>query len=282
MTMESPMNVDLHCHSQVSDGLLAPDELVARAHRNGVDVLALTDHDEVGGLVQAAEAARTLGMRFVPGVEISVTWAGDTVHIVGLRIDPDDARLVEGLRETRSGRERRGREMAEQLAAVGIPGAFEGALAHVGNPQLISRTHFARFLVEQGVCRDVSDVFENYLVEGKPGYVPMRWAALSDAVDWILGAGGVAVIAHPGRYHYTPLQFHALYDEFLQLGGRGIEVVTGSHTPEQYREYAEVAKRYGFLASRGSDFHAPSESRIDLGRLPPLPAHLTPIWGEWF
>ncbi len=276
------MNVDLHCHSQVSDGLLAPDELVARAHRNGVDVLALTDHDEVGGLVQAAEAARTLGMRFVPGVEISVTWAGDTVHIVGLRIDPDDARLVEGLRETRSGRERRGREMAEQLAAVGIPGAFEGALAHVGNPQLISRTHFARFLVEQGVCRDVSDVFENYLVEGKPGYVPMRWAALSDAVDWILGAGGVAVIAHPGRYHYTPLQFHALYDEFLQLGGRGIEVVTGSHTPEQYREYAEVAKRYGFLASRGSDFHAPSESRIDLGRLPPLPAHLTPIWGEWF
>nr|WP_198951301.1 3',5'-nucleoside bisphosphate phosphatase [Pigmentiphaga sp. NML080357] len=282
MTMDSPQNVDLHCHSNVSDGMLAPAELVARAHRNGVDVLALTDHDEIGGLLQAADAARGLGMHFVPGVEISVTWAGETIHIVGLRIDPHDATLAEGLRDTRSGRERRGREMAEQLAAVGIPGAFEGALRHVGNPQLISRTHFARFLVEQGVCRDVSEVFQNYLVEGKPGYVPMRWATLPDAVRWILGAGGVAVIAHPGRYHYTPLQFQALYDEFLQLGGSGIEVVTGSHIPEQYREYAEVARHYGFLASRGSDFHAPSESRIDLGRLPQLPAHLTPIWRDWF
>ncbi|MBX6319878.1 3',5'-nucleoside bisphosphate phosphatase [Pigmentiphaga sp.] len=280
--MENALNVDLHCHSQVSDGMLAPGELVARAHRNGVDVLALTDHDEIGGLSEAAEAARELGLQFVPGVEISVTWAGETVHIVGLQIDPDDAALAEGLRHTRSGRERRGREMAEQLAAVGIPGAFEGALRHVGNPELISRTHFARFLVEQGVCRDVPEVFQNYLVEGKPGYVPMRWAALPDAINWIRGAGGVAVIAHPGRYHYTPLQFQALYEEFLGLGGCGIEVVTGSHTPEQYREYAEVARRYGFLASRGSDFHGPSESRIDLGVLPPLPAHLTPIWRDWF
>ncbi|WP_338618647.1 3',5'-nucleoside bisphosphate phosphatase [Pigmentiphaga sp. CHJ604] len=282
MNMEPALNVDLHCHSQVSDGMLPPAGLAARARRNGVDVLALTDHDEVGGLHEAAAASRELGMRFVPGVEISVTWAGETVHIVGLGVDPDDAVLVEGLRDTRSGRERRAREMAAQLAAVGIPGAFEGALVHVGNPQLISRTHFARFLVERGVCKDVGEVFQNYLVEGKPGYVPMRWATLLDAVGWIRGAGGVAAIAHPGRYPYTPLQFHALYDEFLQLGGVGIEVVTGSHTPDQYREYAEVAVRYGFLASRGSDFHGPEESRVDLGCLPPLPAHLTPIWHDWF
>lgn len=280
--MESTLNIDLHCHSRVSDGMLAPADLAARAHRNGVDVLALTDHDEVGGLGEAAAASRDLGMRFVPGVEISVTWAGETLHVVGLCIDPDDQTLIQGLSDTRSGRERRGREMAAQLAAAGIPGAFEGALTHVGNPRLISRTHFARFLVERGVCRDVSEVFRNYLIEGKPGYVPMRWATLPAAIGWILGAGGVAVIAHPGRYPYTPLQFQALYDEFLQLGGRGIEVVTGSHTPDQYREYADVAVRHGFLASRGSDFHGPSESRIDLGCLPPLPAHLTPVWHDWF
>ncbi|VCU72576.1 hypothetical protein PIGHUM_04678 [Pigmentiphaga humi] len=280
--MDATLNIDLHCHSQVSDGLLAPADLVARAHRNGVDVLALTDHDEVGGLAEAGAAAQALGLRFVTGVEISVTWAGETVHIVGLRIDAQDPVLVEGLRMTRSGRERRAREMAGQLAAVGIPGAFEGALAHVGNPQLISRTHFARFLVDEGVCKDVGEVFKHYLVEGRPGYVPMRWATLPDAVGWILGAGGVAVIAHPGRYDYTPLQFDALYDEFLQLGGTGIEVVTGSHAPEQFREYADVARRHGFLASRGSDFHGPVESRVDLGGLPPLPSNLTPVWRDWF
>ncbi|GAA4341116.1 PHP domain-containing protein [Pigmentiphaga soli] len=274
-------NIDLHCHSSVSDGMLSPAALVARARANGVDVLALTDHDEIGGLAAAASTAAELGLRFVPGVEISVTWAGETVHIVGLQVDPGCPALVQGLEDTRSGRERRGRDMAAQLAAVGIPGAFEGALKHVGNPRLISRTHFARFLVESGVCANVQEVFDNYMVEGKPGYAPMRWAALADAVGWIRAAGGRAVIAHPGRYDYTPLQFDALYDEFIGLGGEGIEVVTGSHTPEQYREYAAVAQRYGLLASRGSDFHGPGESRVDLGQLPPLPSHLKPVWHDW-
>jgi predicted metal-dependent phosphoesterase TrpH len=280
--MTTVLNVDLHCHSRISDGLLSPADLVERAQRNGVDVLALTDHDELSGLGQAAEAARPLDMRFVPGVEISVTWAGSTVHIVGLRVDPLCPALVEGVRATRSGREMRGRDMAAQLDAVGIPGAFEGALEHVGNPQLISRTHFARFLVQIGVGKDISHVFQNYLVEGKPGYAPMRWATLANAVAWIREAGGTAVIAHPGRYDYTPTQFGAFFDEFLSLGGKGIEVVTGSHTPDQYKEYAQVARQYGFLASRGSDFHGPAESRVDLGQLPPLPADLTPVWHDWF
>lgn len=280
--MVSTLNIDLHCHSRVSDGLLSPAALVERAHANGVDVLALTDHDELAGLQEAALAARGCGLRFVPGVEVSVTWAGETVHIVGLGMDADNTVLVDGLKATRSGREERGRDMAAQLAAVGIPGAFEGALRHVGNPQLISRTHFARYLVEAGFCKDVREVFQNYLIEGKPGYSPMRWASLANAVGWILQAGGIAVIAHPGRYDYTPVQFHALYEEFLGLGGKGIEVVTGSHTPDQYREYAVVAQRYGFLASRGSDFHGPIESRVDLGRLPPLPERLTPVWHDWF
>src|SRR5690606_24011193 len=180
---------DLHCHSTVSDGALAPADVVARAHANGVEVLALTDHDEVSGVAEAALAAQDLGLQFVAGVEISVTWANQTVHIVGLGVDADDAGLLQGLADTRSGRAKRAAEMAGQLAAVGIDGALEGALAYVGNPQLISRTHFARFLIEKGVCRDVPEVFRNYLVDGKPGYVPIRWASLEDAVQWIRQAG---------------------------------------------------------------------------------------------
>jgi predicted metal-dependent phosphoesterase TrpH len=221
-------------------------------------------------------------MRHVAGVEISITWANQTIHIVGLQIDETNAALIQGLHDTRNGREKRARQISALLDEVGIPNAFEGALNYVGNPELISRTHFARFLVESGVCRDVSDVFKNYLVEGKPGYIPHRWATFQESVTWIRGAGGLAVVAHPGRYDITPLQMSALLDEFKQFGGVGIEVVTGSHTPDQFEEYAKVAQRYGLLASRGSDFHGPGESRIDLGALPPLPANLKPVWHDWF
>ncbi|MBN9358449.1 MAG: PHP domain-containing protein [Herbaspirillum huttiense] len=277
----SELKFDLHCHSNVSDGLLPPEEVAARAKANGVGVWALTDHDEVGGVARARAAARALGMEHVAGVEISVTWAGHTVHIVGLRIDETNQALVDGLAATRNGRERRAREIAEALDRHGICGAYEGALKHVGNPDLISRTHFARYLVECGTCCDTKEVFANYLTEGKPGYVPHRWATLEESVRWIRGAGGVAVIAHPGRYRYTQTQFGALFDEFKQLGGEAIEVNTGSHTPEQYQEYAQVARSYGFLASMGSDFHGPGESRMDLGGLPPLPTGVKPVWHDW-
>jgi predicted metal-dependent phosphoesterase TrpH len=274
-------NFDLHCHSNVSDGVLAPASLAARAKARGVDVWALTDHDEVSGIAEARAAARDLGLAFVPGVEISITWAGQTVHIVGLHIDERNAELVQGLARTRSGRELRAREMAEQLAAAGIPDAYEGALSYAGNPDLISRTHFARYIIDRGVCHDVASVFRHYLVEGKPGYVPHRWASLQQAVSWIKAAGGIAVIAHPGRYKFDDTAYDALFAEFRDLGGTAIEVITGSHTPDQYDEYARVARRYGFLASRGSDFHGPGESRIDLGELPPLPAGVKPVWHDW-
>jgi predicted metal-dependent phosphoesterase TrpH len=274
-------NFDLHCHSNVSDGMLAPATVAARAKARGVDVWALTDHDEVGGIAEARAAAAALDLAFVPGVEISITWAGQTVHIVGLQIDERNEELLRGLASTRSGRELRAREMAEQLAAVGIPDAFEGALSYAGNPDLISRTHFARYIIDRGVCHDVSSVFRNYLIEGKPGYVPHRWATLKQAVGWIRGAGGVAVIAHPGRYQFDAMAYDALFEEFQRLGGAAIEVVTGSHTPDQYDEYARVAQRYGFLASRGSDFHGPGESRVDLGDLPGLPASVKPVWHGW-
>jgi predicted metal-dependent phosphoesterase TrpH len=276
------LKVDLHCHSNVSDGVLTPAAVARYAHQAGVDVWALTDHDEIGGIAAARVAAEQHGMRFVPGVEISITWGGETVHIVGVQVDETDAALVQGLADTREGRDARGREIGLQLEKAGIPGAYEGALAFVDNPALMSRTHFARFLVQEGYCASTAEVFRKYLSDGKPGFVPHRWASLADALKWIHGAGGVAVIAHPGRYRFTPLQQGALFDEFKDLGGKAIEVVTGSHTPDQYPEYAQLANAYGFLASRGTDFHAPGEARVDFGALPPLPANVKPVWHDWF
>lgn len=278
MSSFSTINADLHCHSVVSDGTLTPEELAQRAHANGVHLWALTDHDELGGQQRARAAAKDLKLDYLAGVEISVTWMGQTIHIVGLGIDEQHAGILEGLKQTREGRGDRAKLMAEQLLKAGIPGAYEGALHFAGNHQLISRTHFARFLVEQGICRDTEQVFKNYLIEDKPGYVPHRWASLADAIAWIKDAGGVAVIAHPGRYKLNAMQMDELFKFFKEHGGLGIEVITGSHTPDQYQEYGKIAQQYGFLASRGSDFHDPSESHTDLGVLPLLPDHLKPIW----
>ena len=276
--MTSLFNADLHCHSVVSDGTLTPEDLAARAASNGVTLWSLTDHDEIGGQKRALAAAKANGLSYLTGTEISVSFAGKTVHIVGLGFDPDNAQLTEGLRRTRGGRSERAMEMSDGLAKVGIKGAYEGALKFVGNPELISRTHFARFLVESGVCKDTYEVFRKYLTEGKPGFVPHRWASLRDAVRWITDAGGVAVIAHPARYGFSANEEYALFTEFKAHGGRGVEVVTGSHSAQEAVRYAETAVEFDLAASRGSDFHSPQESRIDLGLLPDLPATLTPVW----
>jgi predicted metal-dependent phosphoesterase TrpH len=271
-------NADLHCHSCVSDGTLQPEALAARAQANGVELWALTDHDEIGGQRRAREAAGALGLPYLAGTEISVSFAGLTVHIVGLGFDIDNEALSCGLQATRGGRTGRAREMAAGLAQVGIEGAFEGALKYAGNPELIARTHFARYLVEAGVCSGTNEVFRKYLVEGKPGFVAHRWATLGDAVRWITGAGGLAVIAHPGRYKFSVNEEYALFTEFKAHGGRGVEVVTGSHTGADFLKYADMAIEFDLLASRGSDFHSPDESRVDLGKLPALPARLSPVW----
>jgi 3',5'-nucleoside bisphosphate phosphatase len=277
----SVLNADLHCHSSVSDGTLSPAEIALRAKEKGVQLWALTDHDEVSGLLAAADAARMVELPFVPGVEISVTWGPETLHIVGLRVDPESPVLADGLEHTRSGRTRRAHQMAEQLDAVGITGSFEGALAYAGNHDLIGRTHFARYIVEFGRCDDVKEVFTKYLVAGKPGYVPVQWATLDEALSWIAAAGGVAVIAHPGRYRLDERELRDLFVQFKEKGGMGIEVVTGSHSPDQYKRFAKLAKEYGFRASRGSDFHGPLESRCELGSLPNLPDSVVPIWHDW-
>jgi predicted metal-dependent phosphoesterase TrpH len=274
----SILNADLHCHSVVSDGTLTPEQLAARAKANGVELWALTDHDEVGGQDRALAAAQANGLKYLTGVEISITFANKTVHIVGLGFDAHDEQLKQGLHQTRGGRGERAKEMSDGLAKVGIHGAYEGALKYAGNHELISRTHFARFLVETGACQDTNEVFRRFLTEGNPGFVPHRWASLKDAVQWIVQAKGMAVIAHPARYGFTPNEEFALFTEFRNHGGQGVEVVTGSHTPAEYVTYADMAKEFDLFASRGSDFHSPDESRIDLGTLPWLPGQLTPVW----
>jgi hypothetical protein len=280
------LDYDLHCHSNVSDGLLAPAELMVRAAGRGVKYIALTDHDDIGGLAEAAKVAAEHDMGFINGVEISVTWRSHTLHIVGLNIDPANTALRAGLHSVREGRGNRAKLMSESLARSGIGGALEGAYKFAVNKEIIGRTHFARFLVETGHAKDVRSVFKNFLVKGKPGFVAHQWANLPDAINWIVGSGGIAVLAHPGRYTSgkKPMgrkTLRELLAEFVEQGGRGIEVVTGSHTPEQYAEFAHYATEFGLLASCGSDFHGPGESYRDLGRLPDLPLECRPIWQAW-
>ena len=274
------LNADLHCHSTISDGVLSPAVLAARAHQQGVQLWSLTDHDAVDGLEEAGQAARQYGMAFLPGVEISVSWANKTVHVVGLGIQANYPSLQTGLAELRAARIARGRRIADRLIELGLPDIYEGALQLATNPGLLNRTHFGRYMVANGLCATMRDAFKRYLGDGKPGDVKVQWASLEEALSWILGAGGKAILAHPGRYTYDDTALHALFDVFKQLGGKGVEVITGSHTPDQYKTYAAVARQYGFEASRGSDFHAPSESQIDLGALPPLPADLLPVWHD--
>ena len=271
-------NADLHCHSTVSDGTLEPEALAARAKAQGVELWALTDHDETSGQQRALLAARSLSLPYLCGVEISVTFADTTVHIVGLGIDPDNQDLTRGLQATRGGRGERAQEMGASLAKAGIHGAYEGALKYAGNPELIARPHFARHMVETGLCRDVNEVFRRYLTLGKPGYVPHRWAKLSDALRWITGAGGAAVLAHPARYKFSANEEYALFTEFKGHGGAAVEVLTGAHSPQEALRYADTAREFGLAASRGSDFHSPDESHTDLGALPMLPGDLIPVW----
>jgi predicted metal-dependent phosphoesterase TrpH len=274
------LRYDLHCHSTYSDGLLEPAEVVRRAGVRGVDVLALTDHDETSGLAEARSAARDAGVRLIDGAELSVSWRDITLHVVALGIDPDCVDLCAGLETIRHGRAHRAQRMGEELAQAGIAGAYAGAMKFVTHERLISRTHFARYLVDAGHARDTREVFRRFLVRGKPGYVAHQWATLAQAIGWIHAAGGQAVLAHPGRYKVDG-KMRELLAEFRDTGGDAIEVLSSSHTPAQYTEFARYARVFGMLASSGSDFHGPGESWADLGDMPRLPAGVTPVWKDW-
>lgn len=275
-----PVSIDLHCHSTVSDGAFSPEDLVAHAHEKGVQVMALTDHDDLGGLAIARKAAEKRGMGFIDGVEISASWKKRTLHIVGLKVDPNNEALKTALAEVRIGREERAKQIGADLARVGIEDAYEGAKA-LANGSIITRSHFGKYLVDAGYVSSVKSAFKRYLVKGKPGFVDHEWMPLETAVKLIRGAGGVAVIAHPGRYDLRFVNLHLLMHEFKTFGGEAIEVVTGSHTPAQYKQFATIAKRFSFKVSQGSDYHGPGRSYLDMGYLPDPPRGLVPVWRGW-
>ncbi len=272
---------DLHTHSTASDGTLTPTELVARAAQVGIQVLALTDHDTLNGIAEAQAAAAERGLNLIPGVEISVTWSGRTIHILGLGLDPSTPALNAGLLGVREYRNWRAKEIGLRLAAKSIEGAYAGALALAADERFVGRTHFARFLVQQGYAATVREVFKRYLVKGKPGHVTGDWASLEAALGWIREAGGQAVIAHPARYSLTGFKMRHLIGEFRELGGVGIEVISGSHSRDEACVYAQRARDFSLLASAGSDYHGPEHPYMELGRLPNLPPSCAPIWVDW-
>ena len=277
-----PNHYDLHSHSTASDGTLTPAELVGAAHVAGIRVLALTDHDTTAGIAAASTAAAAVGMGLVPGAEISVSWQSQTVQVLGLNISPDWVPLQEGLARLRDFRDWRAEEIGRRLARAGIDGACEGARA-LARGRIVSRTHFAHYLVAQGRAGTVRDVFKRYLVPGKPGHVSGKWATLEEALDWIRVAGGLAVIAHPARYRMTASKLRRLIAEFRELGGVGLEVVSGSHTRDNVHAMAAHARTEGLLASAGSDYHGPENPWVKLGQLAGLPTGCRPIWesGVW-
>lgn len=271
---------DLHSHSTASDGTLSPADLVRRAAVAGVKVLALTDHDTLEGIAEARVTAGQVGIDLIAGVELSVTWGGQTVHIIGLKLDVENADLRSGLARLREFRVWRAGEIARRLEKKGIEGALEGAAA-LSNGRLISRTHFARFLVQRRIASDEREVFRHYLVRGKPGHVPGRWAQLDEALAWIRAASGEAVIAHPARYKMTRSKLRRLIDEFKTAGGVALEVVSGSHSRDDCFVMARHAREFGLRASAGSDFHTPEVPWVELGRLPALPETCVPVWRDW-
>jgi 3',5'-nucleoside bisphosphate phosphatase len=274
------INYDLHTHSIISDGTLTPASLVQQAAAHGVDVLALTDHDCTAGLAEARATAAEVGLELMPGVEISVTWNGHTLHILGLGIDPENSALQAGLQQLRAYRHERAREIARGLEKIGIEAALAGAEKYARG-DIVSRTHFARLLVERGYAKSIPEVFKRYLTQGKPGHVPGRWAELEQVVTWIGDAGGIPVLAHPARYKLTRSKLAQLLGEFKVCGGVGLEVISGSQRPEASGFLARLAKEVGLLGSCGSDYHGPENAWIELGKLPPLPAGCEPVWNLW-
>lgn len=278
--MMASVTYDLHTHSTASDGSYPPAELVRQAHAAGVTHLALCDHDCTDGLAEAQAEAASCGLKLIPAVEISTTWHGKSVHVVGLNIDPACAVLQQGLARLQAVRLGRAEEMGRRLAKEGIMGSFEAAqtLAGVG---MITRTHFAKFLAALGLAATVRDVFDHYLVQGKPGYVHTEWASLEEGVEWIKSAGGIAVVAHPQRYRLTGSWLNRLMMEFKAAGGEAVEVIAGNASPGDIQSSASAVRRHGLAASVGSDFHGPDNPWLKLGRLPDLPKDLTPVWSLW-
>ena len=272
-----PEKYDLHCHSIASDGALSPSEVVQRAHQQGVTVLALTDHDTAAGLPEAEQAANSLGIRLIKGIELSAIYQNQCLHILGLNIDPTHPALQAGIAKQHQLRAERARKISDKLEKKRIPGAYDAVTQAAGHAE-ITRSHFADFLLAQHYVSTQQEAFDRYLAKGKPAYVPTAWAELAEVIDWIKQAGGIAVMAHPLRYKMSTTWLNKALLEFKKLGGQGLEVVNGRAGGDEIRLSAQYATRHQLHASVGSDFHAPDNQWLELGRLAELPAQLSPVW----
>ncbi len=272
---------DLHCHSTASDGYFKPAQLVAHAAAANIELLALTDHDTTAGLDEAAAAAQAHGLNFLSGVEISVSWEGKTLHLLGLDIDPGCPELRAGLGLIQQTRVRRAIAIAQQLEKLGVQAPLPRAEALAAGGQ-VTRTHFARLLVEDGLVTDMKQAFKRFLAAGKPAFVSTQWASLEEAIDWIHAAGGLAVLAHPLRYKFTNAWRQRMLHAFKSAGGDALEVSGGSsQQAHELETCARDALRHELLASAGSDFHSPDQRWLRYGRLAPLSSRLTPVWTQF-
>ncbi len=273
------LTFDLHSHSTASDGAFAPARLVQEAASAGVDVLALTDHDSLAGLQEASEAARHLDIQLINGVEISAGWQKRTLHIVGLAVDTDCSTLQNGLQQLQTVRRERAQRIARKLEKIGLDDALARAESLARGAQ-ITRTHFARLLVDAGLCSDMKQAFKRYLAAGKPAYISSEWTSLESAINWIHAAGGLAVLAHPMLYNMSAAWRSRMFSAFKNGGGDAMEVCCGGSTPEQIQLSARDAQQHQLLGSVGSDFHHPEQRWIRLGKIPPLPSKVTPVWSD--
>lgn len=268
---------DLHCHSLYSDGSLTPANLILRAKEKGVTTLALTDHDTVSGISQAQQAAEEHQLNFIPGIELSCLWHKKTFHILGLNIDPNNAQLLAGTQKLQTIRFERAQKIALKLEKHKVFGAFEAVQA-AADTGMITRPHFAKYLIQQNHVNSMKEAFDRYLAQGKPAFVSTEWVDITDAIQWIKESGGIPVIAHPMRYKLTASWMRRFLNDFKKMGGQGIEIITARSSPEEIRRTLQFAKTFEFYGSVGSDFHTPDNQWVELGRLPPLPADIQPIW----
>lgn len=271
---------DLHCHSNQSDGILSPEDLVSRAKDQDVSVLALTDHDTIAGLERAKKQAEIVNIDIITGVEFSCKWAGRNIHVVALGFDETHPKLLAQIESQTKMRDIRASEIAARLEKIGFKDAMARAQAQSGGA-VIGRPHFAKAMVAMGFCSSVDQAFKKYLGAGKPGDIKQIWPEFGDLLPDVVEAGGIPVLAHPLKYKLTRSKLSQLLEDFIEYGGRAMEVVSGQQRQQDTHDMARLVNRFDLLASCGSDFHAPSKPWSELGRYSEMPDTVKPVWQAW-
>ncbi|NKB38090.1 MAG: PHP domain-containing protein [Gammaproteobacteria bacterium] len=273
------MKVDLHTHTSASDGELSAASLIQRAEAAGIEMLAITDHDTVAAYSDNGKLMLKTG-RLITGIEFSSQWKKTGVHIVGLNISLESDSIKEGVLHQSQARRDRAMRIAEKLEKLGIENVWKNVEAIAGD-SVIGRPHFARFLVESGVCNSIRQAFSSYLGAGKTGDVKQFWAPYEKIITWVREAGGVAVLAHPEKYKLTRTKLSLLLDDFQDAGGEAMEVVSGKQSKDITEKLSRLCCQKNLLASVGSDFHQPGQSWSELGQTSALPGECKTVWGRW-